>query len=1241
MKSFLRIFIAVMLSLTMAWGQVAVKYNINGQLTEPTVLKIPTGKSVVFESGSVLTNNSTTFTNNGTFTNGGNVTFSKGVLVGAATGGMPGTGIINAQGFKINGVDVSTSSDTYWAPVTGGISYGSNVTVGGSTLVGSVVASGASGGYRFDPRDGSGENFLWYNPTGDDARLYSHVTNLDHLIVSATTGNLTVRGSTQTNDITLGTSGPSVKSSLAARAPAQGIVSTGVAGSTVANSIAFGTGDFTVIAFGAPTSMGVQRVLVSGVTGAFTLYAYADLTIGSSVRNVSDGTKSSAIISVGKERMYAYTRTGGVGSYYADGVAAGTTTDTANYYAPITLIGATGGSEVWPGTLRVQIYNRALSDAEVLALYERGAVDPSDINSASNTSIVTGNDSTFAGAGNWSGTGTVGSGVCTFTNGQNIFQDILSTNKKRYRVTYTVGGAGSLAVSNLVDTTYVAAKTAGTYTEEFTTSGTTSRIGFVSIGNSTLDNVTLYPLGALLAPDATQPGAGTTWRDVSGNNAHITLGTGCSWLLPSSGYADGAFAFGSGTTAVPQLTSQALYGAGVRLTNTKTDAADVRNWAIHTDGSTYGDLHFKQSNVLGGDAFSAGTSALIITSARDAQFAGTITAQGNSTNSFTGPLDMAIGGGTSQISGSLAVNNGKRMYFYEPGTTQWLSLGSPSGGNLTVSNNSGNVVTINATQTTIETPLAIGGDLTRNVVGTFTITNPADAGKILLSSGTTSGYVSTVSVDGGWPSAGNITLTPASAVGGKTILAGAGATISGNLTVNGTGTQTFKGQIVSNVTQSSATVGSYATTLVPSVYADGAATSHAYGLISASSAGNHGAVSNLGLYQTSSNADDITAGVYMGIGGWYQNSGLGIPIHIGGGYTSSTSPALKVVPGNSVGGGSVTVGGNLTVNGAGTSTFGSTGIKMDASTGSILQAAGSQILTNAYYSGGWKRTAAGYATNFYRDSNGDFLLQTAGTSTQDSAITFDTKLRVANGGDVTIAGNTTVLGTGSHVFGTTNTVTLAGGNVTGTGYLKSITTGADGKLTLTRATVRDWNVKGGTNFTIDADGAADVLTLTSGGNLTVTGTGDHTFSGPVAAPGVYASIYVEGASAAQTLTTGGTYYKLTAFTTDGPAANCTADAANDRITVTKTGTYMINMGVSFAGTANATMVFKIYKNGSAIPGLTFRRKLGTGGDVGRGAITGLAALTANDVLDVRCTSTSNSDSITCEDIILTVMRVGS
>jgi hypothetical protein len=70
---------------------------------------------------------------------------------------------------------------------------------GDATFAGTVTAAnqitttGSSAGFRFDPRDGSGANWLWYNPTGDDARLYNTSGSGDVLTIT-NAGNATFAG---------------------------------------------------------------------------------------------------------------------------------------------------------------------------------------------------------------------------------------------------------------------------------------------------------------------------------------------------------------------------------------------------------------------------------------------------------------------------------------------------------------------------------------------------------------------------------------------------------------------------------------------------------------------------------------------------------------------------------------------------------------------------------------------------------------------------------------------------------------------------------------------------------------------------------------------------------------------------------------------------------------------------------------------------------------------------------------
>lgn len=102
-------------------------------------------------------------------------------------------------------------------------------------------------------------------------------------------------------------------------------------------------------------------------------------------------------------------------------------------------------------------------------------------------------------------------------------------------------------------------------------------------------------------------------------------------------------------------------------------------------------------------------------------------------------------------------------------------------------------------------------------------------------------------------------------------------------------------------------IGNILTTVTPNPYLNGISSGLGYGIASNTSFSNHGAVSNIGLLQRTSSSNDITAGVYLSIHGWYQNSGTSLPISIGGGY-SGIDPSLYIAAGGATGAGHVGIG---------------------------------------------------------------------------------------------------------------------------------------------------------------------------------------------------------------------------------------------------------------------------------------------------------------------------------------------
>lgn len=362
-------------------------------------------------------------------------------------------------------------------------------------------------------------------------------------------------------DVTLGgATGPSVKSSLDARAARQGLVFDGTSYATLATAIpAFGTGDFSVFAWvNSDLTVSVQGLLgsVNSPTGGFGLWTSSDGTL--SVQFIGNTTivGPSGVVTAGKATLVGYTRTtvGGVstGTFYSNGIAKGTVTDASNYSVGVSLIGAFGGSNIFKGTIAAYIENRALSASEVVSLFEAGVPSGADYNSASNTSIVTGfTNGGVSGSntyGTYSGASATGfTAATTGATGRSISNTFGIVNGNRYRVSFTLTlNSGSVPTfvyltNGVVDAAGSATPTpaVGANTIDFTATATTSSsvLEFVSIaaGNFVISGLTLTRLGLLLAPDAGQAGGGTTWYDTSGNAANITWTSGVSWNVPTSG----------------------------------------------------------------------------------------------------------------------------------------------------------------------------------------------------------------------------------------------------------------------------------------------------------------------------------------------------------------------------------------------------------------------------------------------------------------------------------------------------------------------------------------------------------------------------------------------------------------------------------------------------------------------------------------------------------------------------------
>jgi hypothetical protein len=122
---------------------------------------------------------------------------------------------------------------------------------------------------------------------------------------------------------------------------------------------------------------------------------------------------------------------------------------------------------------------------------------------------------------------------CVLSAGGYISKASFLTIGKRYRAVYTTANISGASVRVGDGTAYHSATTTNkTETVEFVATGTSFSITAVG-GTSDLDDVYLYPLGLVLAPEQDAPGNGFQLKDMSGNKNDITLpDSGVAWALP-------------------------------------------------------------------------------------------------------------------------------------------------------------------------------------------------------------------------------------------------------------------------------------------------------------------------------------------------------------------------------------------------------------------------------------------------------------------------------------------------------------------------------------------------------------------------------------------------------------------------------------------------------------------------------------------------------------------------------------
>jgi hypothetical protein len=331
-----------------------------------------------------------------------------------------------------------------------------------------------------------------------------------------------------------------------ARQPRQGLVFDGTAGATTSMP-ALGAGDFSVSFFASKRVANAGRAFGGNSALAVSLN---DTSVSFTHTNIAEIGAISFTASVDDLILYSIVRRSGQLELWVNKTYIGSIANSTNFSFPNTILGGyEGAADFFNGTISgFYPYNYALTAAQVSRLFTTGAPDAVDMGgskAALNTGAFTnhfGPSTAFTGASatGFSATITAQSGIARSA------PSFAVRAGQRFLVTGTVSSisnawsAGLISTGGaLVSVAYQNVSTNGNFSLVITAAqDATAHFFFVgsvgAVSSGTFSNLSVTPLGCLLALDANQTGAGFQWADTSGNRADITLpASGVTWALPT------------------------------------------------------------------------------------------------------------------------------------------------------------------------------------------------------------------------------------------------------------------------------------------------------------------------------------------------------------------------------------------------------------------------------------------------------------------------------------------------------------------------------------------------------------------------------------------------------------------------------------------------------------------------------------------------------------------------------------
>jgi len=131
-------------------------------------------------------------------------------------------------------------------------------------------------------------------------------------------------------------------------------------------------------------------------------------------------------------------------------------------------------------------------------------------------------------------------------------------------------------------------------------------------------------------------------------------------------------------------------------------------------------------------------------------------------------------------------------------------------------------------------------------------------------------------------------------------------------------------------------------------------------------------------------------------------------------------------------------------------------------------------------------------------------------------------------------------------------------------------------------------------------------------------------------------------SNSQTLTTAGTYYKITQFTDESTdKEGVSTDFANDQIEINETGVYNVSYDCSIEGSASTSYNIQPRVNGSLIDSIPSEISFDTEITIVNASASGVLLLNAGDTLDLAVKADTSSATFTMSSGSLSVSSIGA